>query len=178
MNIRYLWPTLLGANLNMYKRRQVIHMLFRIMLKFLLLSLSSLVVMYTISKFANLNVTDTKLSVFAGLVTITTIVFDSRLFYNVIKNFLGGEIDYFWGRILRPSNKAEKWAIALAWWIPRKYRGPIVGDILEDCNEMREMCCGEWRIRIQVIWQWAIAIATLIPTAVFGSIWRIFSPTK
>lgn len=89
-----------------------------------------------------------------------------------------GKIEYMFTQIWSTQKKSEKWAVALGWWIPRKHRGPIVGDILEDCHEMRELGCGEWRIFIQVIWQWAIAIATLIPTAIFGSIWRIFSAPK
>lgn len=80
--------------------------------------------------------------------------------------------------ILRPGKKAEKWAVALGWWIPRKYRGPIVGDILEDCHEMRDKSYGEWRIRIHVIWQWVIAVGTLIPAVVVGSIWCKLNPPK
>ena len=88
------------------------------------------------------------------------------------------KIGYRFSQIWRVEKKAEKWAVALGWWIPRKYRGPIVGDILEDCHEMRDKSCGEWRIRIQVIWQWVIAVGTLIPAAFFGGIWRIFSQPK
>lgn len=80
--------------------------------------------------------------------------------------------------ILKPGNKAEKWAIALGWWIPRKYRGAIVGDILEDCHEMRESGRREWRIRIQVIWQWAISVVTLVPIAMIAAVWRIVRLTK
>jgi hypothetical protein len=87
-------------------------------------------------------------------------------------------IGFLMQEILRPGRRAEKWAMALAWWIPRKYRGTIVGDILEDCQEMRERGCGEWRIRIQVLWQWAIAIGTLVPAAMIATVWRILSPLK
>ena len=76
------------------------------------------------------------------------------------------------------GKKAEKWAVVLGWWIPRKYRDAIVGDILEDCKEMREVGCGEWRIRIQVIWQWAIAAVTLVPSAIISTVWRIVSPPQ
>ena len=82
------------------------------------------------------------------------------------------------GGIFGPRNKGEKWAISLGWWIPRRYRGDIIGDILEDCSEMRDKGCGEWRIRIQVIWQWAIAVVNLIPAAVVGSVWRRLNPPK
>jgi hypothetical protein len=82
------------------------------------------------------------------------------------------------GGIFGARNKAEKWAISLGWWIPRRYRADIIGDILEDCNEMRDKSCGDWRIRIQVIWQWAIAVVNLIPAALVGSVWRRLSPPK
>jgi hypothetical protein len=36
-------------------------------------------------------------------------------------------IGFLMQEILRPGRRAEKWAMALAWWIPRKYRGTIVG---------------------------------------------------
>lgn len=73
---------------------------------------------------------------------------------------------------------AEKCAIALSWWIPRKYRGLVVGDILEDCHELRQGGSGEWRICVHVLWQWAIAIGALVPVAVVGTIWRIMSQPK
>lgn len=76
------------------------------------------------------------------------------------------------------EKKAEKWAIALGWWIPRKHRGVLVGDILEDCHEMREAGYGEWRIRIQAIWQWAIGVLTLVPNAMITALWRIVSAPK
>jgi len=82
------------------------------------------------------------------------------------------------GGIFTPANKAENWAIALGWWIPRRHRADIIGDIIQDCSEMRDKGCSEWRIRIQVIWQWAIAVVSLIPAAVVGSVWRRLSPPK
>ena len=77
-----------------------------------------------------------------------------------------------------PAKKAENWAIALGWWIPRRHRADIIGDILEDCSEMRDKGCAEWRIRIQVIWQWVIAVWSLIPAAVVGSVWGRLNPPK
>ena len=80
--------------------------------------------------------------------------------------------------ILTPKKKAERWIVALGWWIPRKYRAAIVGDILEDCHEMREKGCGECRIRVQVLWQWAIAVLTLVPAAAVAAVWRMVCPPK
>ncbi len=80
--------------------------------------------------------------------------------------------------ILNSENKAEKWAIALGWWIPRKFRGPLIGDILEDCYEMRNVGCSELRIRTQVLWQWLVGVLLLIPTTIFSAVWRILSQSK
>lgn len=74
--------------------------------------------------------------------------------------------------------KAEIWAKTLGWWIPRKLRGPLIGDILEDCHQMREMNYSEWRIRTHVLWQWAIGVVTLVPVAIISAVWRIFSRSK
>lgn len=98
--------------------------------------------------------------------------------YKATKDFVSVEnVSFLWG-VFRLGKKAEKWTIALGWWIPRKYRGAIVGDILEDCHEMRETGCGEWRIRIQVIWQWVIAVGTSVPATMIAAVWRIVSPSK
>ncbi|MHC4564944.1 MAG: hypothetical protein ACYTE3_04215 [Planctomycetota bacterium] len=67
----------------------------------------------------------------------------------------------------RPTG--ERWAAALGWFIPRKYRH-VIGDILEDCAEMREAGCTERRIKFHVVYQWVIAVIMLVPTAVKTSI--------
>jgi lysylphosphatidylglycerol synthetase-like protein (DUF2156 family) len=65
-----------------------------------------------------------------------------------------------------PRKKAEGWLITLSFWIPRKHREAITGDILEDCHEMREVGFGEWRIRIHVVWQLAIGVIMLWPDVI------------
>ena len=72
----------------------------------------------------------------------------------------------------------ENWAIELGWWIPRKYRAAIIGDIIEDCHEMKDKSCGEFRICVHVLWQWAIAIVTLVPAAIVATVWRMMCPSK
>jgi hypothetical protein len=79
-------------------------------------------------------------------------------------------------------SEGNKWAITLAWFIPRKYRNEIMGDILEDCVEMREAGCTETRIKFHVVYQWLIAVIALVPTAVKTSIVdavkQVISPPK
>lgn len=81
-----------------------------------------------------------------------------------------------------PGRKAEPWLTSLSFWIPRKYREPITGDILEDCHEMRELGFDERRIRVHVLWQFAVAIIALWPepiaSAVAAIVRRIWSVKK
>ena len=80
------------------------------------------------------------------------------------------------------ESKGEKWATSLGWFIPRKYRNNVVGDIIEDCTEMRQIGCTERRIKFQVLYQWLIAVITLVPTAFKASITdilkQVLSPPK
>lgn len=69
----------------------------------------------------------------------------------------------------------EKWLGSLAYWIPRKYREPLVGDIMEDCCELRALGKSEWRIRIHVVWQLVIALIMLRPTAIMDALKRMWS---
>jgi len=100
------------------------------------------------------------------------------VYYQTFREIVDGKTRFYLLGILAPRKTAETWIVALGWWIPRKYRAAIVGDILEDCHEMREKSCGECRIRIQVLWQWAIAIVTLVPAGVLAAVWRMVSPPK
>lgn len=79
-------------------------------------------------------------------------------------------------------SEGKNWATSLGWFIPRKYRNDIIGDILEDCAEMRENGCTERRIKFHVVYQWVIAVVTLVPTAVKTSITdilkQVLSPPK
>ena len=70
----------------------------------------------------------------------------------------------------KTNSGGEDWAISLGWLIPRKYRAAFVGDILEDCADMREAGCAESHIKFQAVWQWAIAMITLVPMALKTSI--------
>jgi hypothetical protein len=68
------------------------------------------------------------------------------------------------------KSKGENWATSLGWFIPRRYRNDIIGDILEDCAEMRELGYMERQIKFHVVYQWLIAVITLVPMAVKTSI--------
>ena len=82
----------------------------------------------------------------------------------------------------RPCQKPERWLTSLCFWIPRKHREAIRGDILEDCHELRDQGFGEWRIRAHVLWQTAIAVVGLWPrvvgSAVAGVIRHLLSINK
>lgn len=75
-------------------------------------------------------------------------------------------------------NDTEKWTTVLGWCLPRKHREAIVGDILEDCQEMRANGLKERSIRNHAFWQLAISIVMLIPRAIIATVWRIASPPK
>ena len=79
------------------------------------------------------------------------------------------------------KSQGEKWATTLGWFIPRKYRH-VMGDILEDCAEMREAGCTEKRIKFHVVYQWLIAVITLVPTAIktaiIDSVKQVIIPPK
>lgn len=59
-----------------------------------------------------------------------------------------------------------------AYWIPRRNREAIVGDILEDCVDLRERGAGQWRIRFHVAWQLLWVLLSIVPRAlaVCGSV--------
>ena len=98
-----------------------------------------------------------------------------------------GRLELHWIRLkalltFETEAKGEAWVKSLGWFVPRKYRNDVVGDILEDCAEMREVGCKERRIKVHVVYQWLIAVITLVPTAVKTSITEILkqviSPPK
>jgi hypothetical protein len=84
--------------------------------------------------------------------------------------------------ISKAKSTGESWAVGLGWFIPRKYRNEIIGDILEDCAEMRQTGRTESRVKFHVVYQWLIAVITLVPMAVKTSITDILkqalSPPK
>lgn len=82
---------------------------------------------------------------------------------------------YFAGYIGKSTRRTKNWLVTLSFWIPRKYREAIVGDIIEDCHELRALGKSEWRIRIHVIWQVIIALILLRPVALMDAFKRIWS---
>lgn len=75
----------------------------------------------------------------------------------------------------RNRNSIENLVMKASYWLPRKYREAIVGDIIEDINEIRALGKSEWRIRIHVVWQVVIALILLRPTAIMDAFKRIWS---
>lgn len=78
--------------------------------------------------------------------------------------------------------RGDSCVVLLGWFVPRQYRNTLIGDILEDCAEMREDGCTERRIKFHAIYQWLIAVITIVPTAVKTSIIdavrQVISPPK
>lgn len=79
---------------------------------------------------------------------------------------------------LKTKSKGGNWFAALGWFIPRKYRNDIIGDILEDCAEMREAGCTERQIKFHVVYQWLLAVVTLVPASIIGILKQVQSPLK
>ena len=77
----------------------------------------------------------------------------------------------------KTKSEGEDWATTLGWFIPRKYRH-VIGDILEDCTEMREAGCTERRIKFHVVYQWLLAVITLVPASIIGILRQVISPPK
>ena len=85
------------------------------------------------------------------------------------------ELKFMQDRVLltfKRKSKGEDWATSLGWFIPRKYRH-VIGDILEDCAEMRKAGCTERRIKFHVVFQWLITVITIVHTGVTTSITEI-----
>jgi len=66
--------------------------------------------------------------------------------------------------------RTEQLLLNLSFWIPRRHREGVTGDIFEDCREMRRRRFSERRIRIHVLWQLAIAVIALWPEAVGSAV--------
>ncbi len=77
--------------------------------------------------------------------------------------------------IRKVAEKTKKKLVSTSYLIPRKYREAIVGDIMEDCNELRALGKSEWIIRLHLIWQLAIALIMLRPIAIMDAFKRIWS---
>lgn len=69
---------------------------------------------------------------------------------------------YLFAKNIMPENALTN----LAFWIPRKHREGIVGDILEDCAELRELGKPIIRIWTHVLWHLATAIILLVPSRI------------
>lgn len=78
-------------------------------------------------------------------------------------------------RVTKRRKTTKEWLISVSFWIPRKYREAIVGDIMEDYHELRALGKSERRIRIHVIWQLVIALILLRSTSIMDAFKRIWS---
>jgi hypothetical protein len=72
--------------------------------------------------------------------------------------------------IQQEAKRPERLLFAISFWVPRKYREALVGDIMEDCQELRNLDKGERRIFVHVFWQLAISLVTLLPASIFSGL--------
>ena len=75
------------------------------------------------------------------------------------------------GNILKEN---VKWMVILKWWLPHEHRDAIMGDILEDYQEMRENGSTKRQIRTHILWQWVVAVVRLEPSSFVNAIARIW----
>ena len=73
-----------------------------------------------------------------------------------------------------PERSVDKWIVSVSFWIPRKYREGIVGDILEDCYEQRRLGKSERRIWLYVLLQFVTALVLLWPAYIKYTLSRIW----
>lgn len=83
-----------------------------------------------------------------------------------------------WLLIIPKSNNAfshvvtTDWVIrSLSYWIPRRYRESIMGDIYEDCAELRGVGASEFRVKIHAVWQIFLAVVVSWPAIMKASLW-------
>jgi len=68
--------------------------------------------------------------------------------------------------------------VSLGRCIPGKFKAQIVGDILEDCDDLRRNGRGEWGIRIHALREWAGAVITSIPGCIVDTLLRAWKPSQ
>ncbi len=68
--------------------------------------------------------------------------------------------------------RPEHLLFAMSFWIPRKYREALVGDIMEDCQELRSLGKSKRRIFVHIFWQLAVVVVTLLPANIFSALKR------
>ena len=100
------------------------------------------------------------------LVMVVPVVGKSRERW-VLYSHKRGLRDSIWG-------ERAKWLVVLGWWLPKEHRDAILGDILEDCHEMRESGLTRRQIRTHVLWHWVISVVTLVPASVVHAIARLW----
>ncbi len=91
------------------------------------------------------------------------------------QSFLFSRVKNFFNRWARPKIKPEEWLINLSFWIPREYREAIIGDILEDCHELRTLGKSEERVRFHIIWQLVFTLILLQPVVLIKTLKQILS---
>jgi len=90
-----------------------------------------------------------------------------RLIRRIVRDFRKLPPDVWLRRCLatKSQRKTDDFCTSMSYWLPRKYREGITGDILEDAAELRRLGKNEWRVRAHIAWQLGICIFRLWPTA-------------
>jgi len=60
----------------------------------------------------------------------------------------------------------DKWLTSSSFWIPRRIREAVIGDIMEDCHELRALGKKEYRVRLHILWHLILFALSLLPTAI------------
>jgi len=116
--------------------------------------------------------TKLRIDLLHSVIQLSSLIF-RKIVFNMAKGLIGIRL-----MIFKKDSKSEDLVIALGWWIPRKYRDELIGDILEDCAEMKKAGCTERRIRLHVVYQWLIAVIYLWPSIIANKIRGILKQVK
>jgi len=69
-------------------------------------------------------------------------------------------------KIFLKQTTTDKWLKSTSFWIPRRIREAIIGDIIEDCHELRALGKKEYRVRLHILWHLILFALSLLPTAI------------
>jgi hypothetical protein len=67
--------------------------------------------------------------------------------------------------------RTDSWLVSIGFWIPRGNRQAIIGDLLEDCGEMRSHGFSEPQIRRRIRWQLLVVIVHQWPFVARMAVW-------
>ena len=69
-------------------------------------------------------------------------------------------------KILLRQTTTNKCLKNLSFWIPRRIREAMIGDMMEDCTELRNLGKSEFRVRVHILWHLILFAISLLPSMV------------